>query len=87
MPRRVARVAAYGNQAAHVQPAHIGGGRTVHDDFRVVEAHGADTLARIRHMEDELFPFGMPERPADVMLARRDDLELRLAFLHRLFHR
>ena len=83
--RRVARVAAHGDEAARVEPADIGRRGLIDDDLRAGQAHGADALAGVRHVEMQRLAVRIPERAADVMLTGGRDLELRLAVLDGLF--
>ena len=69
MAGRIAGIALDRDDAAGVQPADIRRGRAVDDDLGVLEAHRADALARIRHMEMQRLSFRMPKRSADIMLA------------------
>ena len=60
MGRRIAAVALDDNFSAGIEPAHIGRGRAFHIDFRIIQAHAADPLPRIRHVETQFFPGRMP---------------------------
>jgi len=86
VPGGVARIPAHDNAASRVQPAHIGGRWAVHKDFRIVEAHGTDALAGVGHMEPQGLAFPVPQRAADVVLARRFDFKRCLAVADRFLN-
>ena len=78
MACRITGIAPDGDDAAGVQPAHIGRSRLLHQDFRPRQSHGAHALTGVSHMEFQLLPLGMPEGAADIMLA--GSLYLKISF-------
>ena len=86
VPGGVARIPAHDNAASRVEPAYVGGRGAVHKDFRIVEAHGTDALAGVGHMEPQGLAFPVPQRAADVVLARRFDFKRCLAVADRFLN-
>ena len=86
VPGRVAHIAAHGNAAPGIEPAHIGGRGTFHHHFRAGETHGPHTLAGVGHAEGELPARLVPEGAADVVLTRSVYFKFRFALVHGIFY-
>ena len=86
MSRRVACVAFDGDNAAGIEPADISGRGAFDDNFRVRQAHGADTLPRVRDVKFQRATFGVPQRAANVVLTARRNVKIRFARLNSRFN-